>query len=217
MLALIFSNLVLFSVFSVLPLSSSERTGSSQKPRYKSIKAKDILAELNLAREHPRRYAEILENEKKYFRGNMLKRPGRIALRTAEGVKAFDEAIRYLRKIKPCPPLRASKGMSRAARDHISDQNRTGQFGHKGQDGSWPADRISRYGTWERTMAENISYGSNTARDIIISLIVDDNVPDRGHRKNIFNSEFKVVGIGIGPHRKYRVMCVMDFAAGYIE
>ena len=37
---------------------------------------------------------------------------------------------------------------------------------------------------------------------------------DRGHRDNIFNPRYRLVGGAVGPHKGYRDMCVMDFAGG---
>jgi len=72
--------------------------------------------------------------------------------------------------------------MSPAAADHFAEQVE-GQLGHNGNDRSSPGDRISRYGTWSATWGENIFYGQKTARGIVLTLIIDDGVRSRGHRK----------------------------------
>ena len=50
-----------------------------------------------------------------------------------------------------------------------------------------------------------------------LQLIVDDRVPSRGHRTNIFKKEFKVVGVNIGSHKRYGSLCVMDYAGGFSD
>ncbi len=106
--------------------------------------------------------------------------------------------------------------MSRAAADHCADQA-NGGFGHQGSDRSKPGQRIARYGTFSGGWAENISYGKATARDVVLALIIDDGLPARKHRKNIFNPSYNFAGAAFGPHARFRTMCSMDFAAGYAE
>ncbi len=176
-----------------------------------------VVAELNLARTQPAAYIDILKEYKSHIKGNYLERPGEITVVLNEGAKAVDLAIAFLQKQKPIPPLTLSKGLSLAARDHAKDQGKTGQTGHTGSDKSTMGQRIERYGQWESTAGENIAYGGETARDVVIQLIVDDGVPSRGHRTNIFNEKFLVVGIAFGTHPGYRTVCVQDFAGGYKE
>jgi len=183
---------------------------------YLSPVEQEVLDELNLVRTNPKRYAEFLSEMRPYFNGNRLERPEEVILITQEGVVAVDEAIRFLRSTKPVSALKSSRGMSLAAEVHVKDQ-RDGATGHTGSDGSQPWDRMNRYGTWEDKVAENISYGGNTARGVIIQLIVDDGVPGRGHRVNIFNPAYRFVGVGCGVHARFGDLCVMDFAAGYSE
>ena len=175
-----------------------------------------MLNELNLARVNPKRYAENLSEMRPYFNGNRFARPGEVILVTQEGVSAVDEAIRFLRTTAPVSALRASRGMSLAAEAHVKDQ-RDGSTGHKGNDRSQPWDRMNRYGTWQDKVAENISYGGNTGRRVILQLIVDDGVPGRGHRVNMFNPAYRFVGVGCGKHARFGDVCVMDFAARYSD
>ncbi len=129
----------------------------------------------------------------------------------------MNEAIRFLEKTKPINPLSASQGMSWGARDHVKSQGAKGAVGHISEDKGGAGDRVNRYGAWEKVLGENISYGPAEAREVVMSLITDDGVPERGHRQNIFNPEFHVVGIACGPHAAFKMMCVMTFAGGYRE
>ncbi|MBN2874962.1 MAG: CAP domain-containing protein [Spirochaetales bacterium] len=177
----------------------------------------EVVSELNLARTQPEAYIDILMDYKSYIRGAYLEKPGEIRIVLNEGVRAVDEAITFLKKQAPLPPLTLSRGLSLAARDHALDQGKTGQTGHTGSDSSSMGGRIMRYGSWISTAGENIAYGGKSARDFVIQLIVDDGVASRGHRKNIFNPKFLVVGVSCGTHPRYRTVCVQDFAAGYEE
>ncbi|MGH7579733.1 MAG: CAP domain-containing protein, partial [Gemmatimonadales bacterium] len=151
------------------------------------------------------------------FDGTLLERPGRPHLRTEEGAAAVSEAIAALASRGPPGPLRFSEGLTAAAADHVRDQGPIGGVEHHGTDGSDPADRASRHGRWVGAMAENIAYGENAAREVVIQLLVDDGVPDRGHRNNLLDPTWGAEGVACGPHRHYQQMCVMDYAVKYVE
>jgi hypothetical protein len=184
---------------------------------YLSTLEKDVLRELNLVRADPPKYAELLEATKPFYAGKRFKRPGEITIITEEGVSAVEEAIQFLKASQPVPHFVPSRGMSLGSRDLVKDQSKTGELGHKGDDGSQVWDRVNRHGAWKRSIGENISYGTKTAREIVMALIIDDGVSGRGHRKNIFNPGFRIVGIACGSHPKFETMCAMALAGAYEE
>jgi uncharacterized protein YkwD len=184
---------------------------------YLSPLEREIILELNMVRTNPAAYAAIAQAWLGYYQGKLIKLPGEVAIRTDEGPAAVRELVGFLQAAKPLPPLTPSAGLSHAARDHAADQGRTGATGHTGADGSSLSRRVERYGRWTRTIGENIDYGWNRARLIVLSLLVDDGVASRGHRANIMNKDFRRVGLACGPHPVYRNLCVMDFAGGYSD
>ena len=208
-------------VFSLI-LSFTSAVGFSQPGKIGDAKflsplENAVVYEINTARTAPKDYSGLLEQCKKYYDKKLLKLPGETPILTKEGVGAVVEAIRSLHSMKSIYPLTPSKGMSLGARDHVTDQGSSGSAQHKGSDGSQPWDRVNRYGTWEKSIAENITYGSDKARNIVMFLIIDDGVSSRGHRKNIFNPDFRVIGVACGHHATYRTVCVITFAGGYKE
>jgi uncharacterized protein YkwD len=178
--------------------------------------ARAVIREMNLARQNPALYATFVQELRGRMAGNVLVLPGHTRIRTKEGTAALDEAIQFLRTAQPQAPLTLSPGMCRAAADHCADQA-AGGFGHEGRDRSHAGDRIARYGTFTGGWGENISYGKSTARDVVLALIIDDGLPARKHRKNIFNPYFNFAGAAFGRHAKFGTVCSMDFAGGYAE
>jgi uncharacterized protein YkwD len=190
------------------PLAKTTSTSSSRE--------REILAEINLARANPTQYAGYLEAFKPNYSGKELRFSDGQSLVTNEGVSACDEAIAYLRTLKPLAPLEMRTGLALSAKDHVGDLVKTGGHGHKGSDGSVPEDRVSRYGTWTESVGENILYKSGKAREDVISLIIDDGVATRGHRKNIFKSNFHVAGIAFSSG-KSGTIGVITFAGGFAD
>jgi uncharacterized protein YkwD len=163
-----------------------------------------VIAEINLARTNPQQYAQVVAAQTAGYHG-------------VEGDKAFTEAVRFLTKTRPLPPLTASPGMCNSALSYVLLSGPVGGRGHKAVDGSQPWDRMARFGKWFGSAGEDIDYGMHDARAIVVRLIVDDGVRDRGHRKNIFSSSFHVAGAATGYHATYGAMCVIDFAGGFVE
>jgi len=176
-----------------------------------------VVEEMNRARTNPRAYATWLEGMKQYYDGTVLKLPGQPPLRTQEGIRAVDDAIRFLRSQRPLPALRLSLGMSMGSADHIKDIGARGTLGHYGSDGSQFLDRISRYGSSQGAVGENISYGATTAQAIVMQWIVDDGVQGRHHRDNVFFGDFKTAGIACGQHQRYGQMCVATYSGDFSD
>jgi uncharacterized protein YkwD len=185
---------------------------------YLSSIEKEIVFEINLFRSNPAIYAEkFITPLAKLYKGKLLYYPNDKPIKTKEGVQALNECVRELKKAGPLSILHPSEGLTKAANDHVKDQSKTGKTGHYGKDHSDSKKRIERYGEWKVRIAENIAYGGNSARQIMIYLLIDDGVIDRGHRKNFLQPEFNLVGVSFGSHPVYNNMCVMDFAGGMKE
>jgi len=199
------------------PDSKPAKVDVAQLDLLGSPQEKEILAEINLARTNPTQYLRYLEDFKPFYHGKEIKYADGSTLVTNEGVSALEEAIAFVRSLKPLPPLELRKGMILGARDHVNDLTRTGQSGHRGSDGSITEDRLNRYGSWSDSVGEDIVYRSRKAREDVIALLIDDGVKSRGHRKNIFKSDFHVVGLALSPPSKAPAMCVITFAGGFAD
>ncbi len=177
----------------------------------------NILRELNAVRTNPKEYAEkIISPRLQYFIGSVYT-GGKVFLQTQEGKTAVLECITALNNTQPMNELALETGLTKAAQGLADDQAEHGITGHTGSDGSDLVQRINRFGEWSGSCGENCAYGTKTAREIVVQLLIDDGVPSRGHRKNILNPAFQKVGTGFSDENQapYGAVSVMDFAAEY--
>jgi uncharacterized protein YkwD len=178
---------------------------------------RQVFDELNSCRRNPSQYSSKVKRLLPLFKGDVMHKPGETPIQTTEGKRVVQECVQYLDRARPVPALTWSDALSRASQDHCNDCGPAGHFGHDGANGSTMEERVERYVEWEGSIGENIDYGNKVAEDIVVSLLVDDGTPERGHRLNIMNSEYKIVGVGFGNHSETNYMCTIDFASAVKE
>jgi uncharacterized protein YkwD len=119
---------------------------------------------------------------------------------------------RDLNKIKGLQVLVPEKDLFDVAKGHATESGKTGHVGHKNFDKRFKP----LLGKYDR-VAENCAYGLESATDNVIQLLIDENVKDLGHRKNMLNPEFSSTGASIQPHKNYKHNCVIAYARKTIQ
>lgn len=163
-----------------------------------------VLDEINHARAHPQAYARELRRmqmrDARYDGSGM----------SQEDPDAIEDAIDFLMRQRPLPPLADEPRLARSARSHVASQGARGTTGH-GAPGSM-GRRIQAQGLFAGLQAESISYGQETPADVVRQLVIDSRVPNRGHRRDMFSSAYQAAGVACGPHARWGAMCVINYA-----
>jgi uncharacterized protein YkwD len=198
---------ILIAALAILALPAE-----AQAPPEPSLE-QQVLAGINEARTNPSAYAASLRQYRGYFQNDVVLLPGSdVGIRTREGVAAVDQAIAFLERQAPVPPLRATPELDRAARELADEQALAGGMGHKGADGKEAKARIKRH-TGSGFMAEALAYGARDAAGVVRQLIIDDGVPSRPHRKILFDKRYIRAGVACGSHPVARSVCVIDLSS----
>jgi uncharacterized protein YkwD len=194
----------------------SAELNSAKNAAYLDRLEQEVIHELNKVRSNPKRYAEeYLEELTATFSGKLYTYPGQNTVKSNEGIAPLIECINVLKTKEPMPTLKPSEGLTKATEDLLKDQQKYGGIGHITHNGETPQKRIEKYGEWDVCSAEDITYGSFEARQIVIALLIDDGVPERSHRKNILNPCLRFAGVNYGSHPNYQSMCVIDYAGEF--
>lgn len=178
---------------------------------------KAVLNEINTARKNPQIYIGYLEEYRKLFKGNTVYYPNNVSLQTTEGVVAVDDAISYLKTLSKLEPYKFSDGLAKPARTQLTDLMENNSLGHFGKDGSNVPKRLARFGILPLVYAENIVYYVDLPKEIVMTMIIDDGIASRGHRKNLFSRSFRMVGIAYGKGKENEGLCVTVFADFFRE
>lgn len=128
------------------------------------------------------------------------------------GSRDIKTLINDLKSVKDLPPLLPQRQLFDIAKQHATRMGSHGLIGHDNYQ--------QRFKNIKTANGENCSYGFNKPILIVLQLLIDKDVANKGHRKNILglngiSKQFTHVGVAIKPHKVWTYNCVMDFA--YIE
>ena len=108
-----------------------------------------------------------------------------------------------------------SDALSQAWYDHVSLQGPSGQVGHKGVDGSLFQDRVNRYSSSYKMVAETLVYfdkwGKDTALEVMKGITIDDGVSGTPHKNILYDPQITHVGVSWGCHYFYDVVCCIGY------
>ncbi|MFH0895799.1 MAG: CAP domain-containing protein [Bacteroidota bacterium] len=117
--------------------------------------------------------------------------------------------IDELEKLPKLPPFKCDKDLYESSHSHAVDMGISGKIGHTNY-----TKRMAAANKKFATTGENCDYGNNDALEIVMSLLIDEDVYDFGHRRNIFDKEYSYTAVSIQPHKEFEYNCVMDFGGG---
>lgn len=179
----------------------------------------DILKAINSARTSPGEWATKIETE--YIK-NMDKDKvthTKWKRKFKEGLPAMEEAVKFLKNAKPHEKVTLSYGMSYAAFKHSQFLLTAKELVHTGKNGSSMSNRLEELGDWQTTIGENMistTPETRTADFLVMEMIIDDGVKNRGHRENIFKATFKKIGVGIANTGSAEDIVTIAFSGGFV-
>jgi len=127
-----------------------------------------------------------------------------------------------LQQISPLPkqPLAYNPTLGAAAVNHTQWMLSTGQLSHIGEGGTTPDQRMASAGylfvppwSWAENLGWSSATGDGAVAELHRLLFVDSTDPERLHRRNLLNEEFREVGLGVAYNAAAGTYITQDFAA----
>ena len=185
-------------LFKLWPDSTLSMANSASHVYFLSETEKESIFYMNLLRINPPLFVETHLND--YIKSKDVKKD-----------RLVKDLIKELENTGKMNPLMPNKELTDFARAHPKDMGESGRTGHNSSDGKPFRDRISDLEHHFTAINENCNYGNDNAVDALIDLLIDRNVPNFGHRKNILDPEMTLIGVALEPHKRWRHNYVQDF------
>lgn len=185
-------------LFKLWPDTTLAKANSAAYVDYLSETEKESIFYMNLLRINPPLFVETYFND--YLKEKDVKKD-----------KLVKDLIKELEKTRKMEPLKPNEKLTEFARAHAKDMGESGRTGHNSSSGKSFRERISELEHHFSAINENCNYGNEDAVDALIDLLIDRNVPNFGHRRNILDPEMRLIGVALEPHKRWRYNYVQDF------
>jgi uncharacterized protein YkwD len=141
--------------------------------------------EINLLRSNPAAYIPFIEQQREAIKAG----------KAFGSVETCNELINELKNTLALNKLEPLECLFNAAKKHGEEQRPIGGLSHIGKDGSWPWDRVRRECPSLTDGNENLVGGMEGAREAVITLLLDEGISTRGHRRVLLSPDWRYVGI----------------------
>lgn len=160
---------------------------------YYSEEEKKVILLINLVRTNPALFCETyLKKHKQKYK--------------VKNTSYYKSLVKTLKSIHPMSALSPDKSIYEAANSHAIASGKKGSSGHQNFDKRKDQSNCDYFG-------ENCSYGYSDAENIVMQLLIDEGVKSLGHRENILNESYSLIGLGIAKHKVWKWNCVIDFGS----
>ena len=191
-------------LFKLWPDSVLAAANSARTAHYLNEEEKSLIFYTNLVRINPDLFSTTYFEE--YLEKNDIKKD-----------KEIKKLIKDLEFYERMEILKPSQQLSEIATKHAKDMGNSGRTGHLSNNGDSFKKRMEEGLKIYSGINENCQYGYEKGIDILMDLLIDRDVPNYGHRKNILDPGMKYVGVAIEPHKRWNVNCVQDFGGEAIR
>lgn len=166
-----------------------EEANTAKDYEYLSDEEKAIVQYINLCRLYPKQFAS---NEVQSYSG--------IKGIKYKGLAKYKASlIKDLNSRQPCDALEFDENMYDDAECYATEISKNKRAPHQRKD-------------CEKTKyAENLYFGTQAARTIVLEWLIDCGIATLGHRKNILNKTYGGIGIKMDSHFEYGKCAVGEF------
>lgn len=188
-----------------------EFTAAIDSVLYKSMSASKIFNVFSQREQESLYWVNYFRQNPRRFWNTVMKE---FLLQFPEAKSSFTRSLEadIMKAPQSLPLLLPDSGLIRMAATHAADlKKRNGIISHTSSTGRSFVQRIQAAGRYT-CGAENIFNGSFNGLESLIALLIDQGVPDKGHRANLLDSKFQLLGLSFIPTVNGKGILVQDFA-----
>jgi len=131
-----------------------------------STRETQMVEEINLVRSDPAGYVKFIKDFLKTSNAGK------------HTIAAANELMDELKRLQPLNTLKINMDMYRDAKGYGVSMMQNNSIEHS-----------------DLPYNENLSFGIENIREVIIDLLIDDDIPDRGHRRNILKKNISMIAV----------------------
>ncbi|MEO5893010.1 MAG: hypothetical protein ABIQ31_22360 [Ferruginibacter sp.] len=154
---------------------------------------KEVIYILNLARAYPKLFANTVLAKYPAMSGKE---------RLINNEYYYQSLIKKMLTMEQAPIINPDEKCFTSAACHAKTSGEEGYVGH--------IRTSNECKVQQHFLGECCDYGNKEPLNIILSLLIDEDIPSFGHRK-ILLGNYSLVGVSMQPHKTYRQNTVLDF------